>query len=265
MLQVSQGAVTRALQRLEQHLGYAVLARHSRGAVLNPAGQSYFEKVAPALDTLEEAAVQAQGSDEPFRLRLSVIPTLASHWLIPRLPDFHERHPEVRLEFTAFQREADFSKIDATILSTDGSVPEDISANYIVGKEIVPVCKPGLMRGPVKDPRELQQYPLLFNTAQPDVWGVWFQGAGVSVAQPKLHQGFDQASQMMEAAAAGLGIAVVQKCLVEAYLANGRLAIPFERTVMNRRGYHLVYPSRKRLLRPLALFKAWLMEQAEGD
>ena len=104
-LDVTAGAISRSIARLEAHLGMSVFQRHSRGCVLTPQGRLYFESVAPAIDALEGAALMAQGlqaAGEGAALKLSVTPTLATHWLIRRLRDFYRQHPEVRQSFVPY-------------------------------------------------------------------------------------------------------------------------------------------------------------------
>ncbi|ROZ78072.1 LysR substrate-binding domain-containing protein [Ramlibacter sp. WS9] len=264
-LNVTQGAVTRALQRLESHLGQVLFERNRRGTVLNSAGKAYLEAIGPALDVLEESSRRTRRRQDAERLRISVIPTLASHWLIRRLPDFHRQHPGIQLEFVQYKKESPLDEVDATIRSTDGSSPPDVVSDYIVGREIVPVCRPGFIPLAITKPEEIANFPLLFNTAQPDVWPWWFKSVCESVPALDLRIGLDQASQMMEAASSGLGIAVVQRCLLDDYLETGKLEIPWIAEVMNTRGYHLVYSSAKRHMISLRLFREWLLTKAASS
>ena len=265
-LTVTQGAVTRAINRLEEHLGRPVLDRHHRGSALTPAGKSYVEAVAPLLEGLERATLEVQGLQDKNVLRLSVIPTLASHWLIRRIPRFQQQHPHIRLQFVPYEREEThaFHGIDATIRGGDGASPEGIACEYLLGNVIVPVCKPLNPLRKAASPCALLRTRLLFHTSQPDAWSIWAAQSGCRSDGLDLDLGFDQASQLLEAAVAGLGTAIVQRCLLEDYLASERLVIACDRPVMNRRGYYLYYPARRRLRQPLVAFAAWLHEEAQA-
>jgi len=263
-LNVTQGAVTRALQRLETHLGQVLFERNRRGTVLNPAAKAYLEAIAPALDVLEQSSRRARRRQDAEHLRISVIPTFASHWLIRRLPAFHRAHPEVQLEFVQYRKESLLDDVDVTIRSTDGSSLPEVASDYIVGREIVPVCRPGFIQKAITRPEEISNFPLLFNTAVPDLWSWWFKTLCGKVPPLDMHLGFDQASQMMEAASSGLGIAIVRRCLVDDYLEAGKLEIPWHADVMNTHGYHLVYSSTRRHMNSLRVFREWLLGCAAG-
>ncbi|MGJ7530638.1 LysR substrate-binding domain-containing protein [Variovorax sp. GB1P17] len=263
-LSVTQGAVSHAIQRLEAHLGLQLFDRHRRGSSLNPAGQAYFDAVAPALDALEAASVRAQGEEDPDLLRIAVIPTFASHWLIRRLPRFHELHPKVRLDFVPYQRERlfTFPNMHATIRGGDGVFPEGVEGAYVAGRLIVPVLRPD--EGCIAHPSDFLHRSLLFHTSQPDAWKIWFAALGCPVGKLQLAQGFDQVSQLLEAAAAGLGAAIVQRCLVSDYIDDGRLRIAWDADVLNSRGYYLAHPFHRRLHPPLAKFREWLFHEAQA-
>jgi len=260
-LSVTQGAVSHAIQRLEEHLGVQLFDRHRRGSALNAAGQAYFDAVATALDALEAASTRARGQEDPDLLRIAVIPTFASHWLIRRLPRFRELHPKVRLDFVPYQREHlfTFPNMHATIRGGDGTFPEGVEGAYLTGRLIVPVLRPDA--GGITQPADLQHGPLLFHTNQPDAWKIWFTALGCPASDLQLAHGFDQVSQLLEAAAAGLGAAIVQRCLVGDYIDDGRLRIAWDAEVINSRGYYLAYPFHRRLHPPLAAFQKWILEE----
>lgn len=267
-LHVTQGAVSRAIQRLEEYLGQSLFDRHRRGSALNDAGAQYLRAVAPALDALEAAAAKAQRVEDPATLRLSVIPTFASNWLIRRLPAFQQSHPEIRLSFVPYRRDDDlgFADVHATIRGGDGALPKGLAGDYLIGRHIVPVCRPADLAnaGPIASPCDLRTRPLLFHTSQPQAWKIWFAALGCDAGSLELHLGFDQVSQLLEAAAAGLGIAMVQRCLASDYIDSGRLTLAWSEMATNTRGYYLLYPSEGRQRHALEAFRLWLLQEAQA-
>jgi LysR family glycine cleavage system transcriptional activator len=267
-LHVTQGTVSRAVQRLEDHLGTSLFDRHRRGTVLNAAGKSYLASVAPALDTLEQAAAQLRSDPNPSVLRISVIPAVANHWLIRRLPDFTARHPDVELGFVPYKKDSGWFLDDtqASIRGGDAAAPpEGLEKNYLFGKRIAPVCSPRFCAdlSSSHGAEQLKSQPLLFHTSQPEAWAIWFAAMGSSTEDIKLHLGFDQVSQLLEAAAAGLGIAMVQHCLAIDYLETHKLALAWPASANNTRGYYLYHPTSEKNHRALQEFKSWLLTEAE--
>ncbi len=266
-LEVSQGAITRAIQRLEAHLGETMFDRHRRGSSLTPIGQSYADAVAPLLRGLEQATLSVQGLAEEDLLRVAIIPTIASEWLIRRLPEFQLAHPEVRLQFVPYHRDWShaFEGVDVSIRGGDGSAPKGFECDYLLGKPIVPVRKPVRGVAPLQAPIEVLTQPLLYHTSQPDAWNIWAEAMGCGGHGLKLSYGFDQVTQLLEAALAGLGTAIVQRCFLDGHLEAGRLEIAWPQAVTNRRGYYLFYPSDRRFRHSLRVFRAWLCKQAEAS
>ena len=269
VLCVTQGAISRAVARLEEHVGQPLLRRQGRRSELTDAGRSYLAQVGPALQVIEAATVELQARRAVGALRISVLPTLASKWLIPRLPDFQARHPGVQLSFAPYRRDDPLEdpQIDAWVRNGDGRWPSPIVSDYVVGRDIVPICRPQDLDGPqaLREPADLLARPLLFHTNYPDNWAYWFNAVGVEAPALRAAADFDQVAMLVQAVIAGLGVAVVQRCLIEDDLAAGRVVVPFARPVLNQRGYFLCYPRGRRDHRPLALFREWLLDQARGS
>lgn len=263
---VTQAAVSRAVLRLEQQLGIDVFERSGAGVRLTPAGTELRRRTGKHVLALEEAALHLRRTAERMRLRLSVVPSLGTLWLLPRLEGFRVRHPEVEIEFRQYEREAPFLRddVDLWIVLKQGERqqwPRQVEARYLVGREIVAVCAPGIARG-LRSPGQLLEQPLLYHSSYRDNWALWAQAAGVPWPERWRGTGFDLAINLIEAARAGMGVAVVQKCMVEADLASGRLVMPFPGAASTGRGYYLC---RRRALgaHPAAdVFSDWLLEQA---
>lgn len=138
--------------------------------------------------------------------------------------------------------------------------PRGIEGQYIVGREIVPICRPQEL-AQIKAPADLLQRPLLFHTHYPGNWQRWFEGVGCPTGELQPAADFELVGLLVQAVAAGLGVAVVQRCLIDADLAAGRVAIAVPQAVAIERGYHLCWPGGRPMGRALGAFRQWLAEQ----
>ncbi|MDN3922472.1 LysR substrate-binding domain-containing protein [Roseateles violae] len=265
---VTQGAISRALRKLEEELGQTLFVRQARGAELTTAGREYLAQIEPALQSLEAAALAQRAPLAPTRLRLSVAPTLASQWLIPRLPDWQARHPQIALALVPYQREEDFgaAEVDAWLRPAEAHWPNGIVADYIVGRAIVPICRPQDIAAepPLREPADLLARPLLFHTHYPDHWRAWLAAVGVEPERLDTlaaSADFEQVAMLVQGVLAGLGVAVVQRCLIDDELASGRIVIPFARPVEVGGGYMLCTRRAAQSSRALRQLREWLLEQ----
>lgn len=267
---VTQAAVSRAVLRLEEQLGVDVLTRSGAGVRLTDAGAQLLRRVEKPLATLEQAAADLQRRPDRLRLRLSVVTSLGNLWLMPRLEDFRARHPDVELEFRQYHHDEDFRRDDVDLWialkpQRGQAWPRQIAARYLIGREIVAVCAPG-MAARIRSAADLVRQPLLYHSNYPDNWHLWAQASGVSLPPGWGGTGFDLVMNLIGAARSGMGVAVVQKCMVEGDLAAGRLAMPVAGAASTGRGYFLC---RRRSLGAhpaVERFSEWVMAQAaEGE
>ncbi|MFI5444269.1 LysR substrate-binding domain-containing protein [Polaromonas sp. UC242_47] len=265
-LHVTQAAVSRAVLRLEQELGQAVLARSAGGVSLTPAGTQLRQLVEKPVAALQAAAVRMRKTPERLRLRLSVVTSLGALWLMPRLEAFHLLHPEVEIEFRQYHHDEDFTRDDIDLWiaikrSAPQRWPRHIAAQYLIGREVVAVCTHERARTAQTAPLLLAQ-PLLYHSNFPDNWALWAQAQGAKLPLQRKGAGFDLVMNLIEAARSGMGVAIVQQCLAEADLASGRLVIPVPGSASTGRGYFLCRRRAQDAHPAAELFAQWLMQQA---
>ncbi|MEG0555094.1 MAG: LysR substrate-binding domain-containing protein [Comamonas sp.] len=264
-LYVTQGGISRAVARLEEHLGFALFERQGRRNTLTAAGQTYLQAVEPAITAIEAASAAARKRRHGPQLRLSVAPTIFSHWLIPRLPDFSARHPGVMLSFAPYKRDDALNapEIDAWI-RVGSRWPADIHADYVIGRDLVPICHPRELQGPqpIQTAQDLLARPLLFHTNYPGNWACWMQAQGITGPCPPPAADFETVALLTQAVAAGMGVAMVQRCLVEEDLSSGRVALALNAPVHIERGYFLCRPAGRSPSTTLEQFRQWVLEQA---
>lgn len=264
---VTQAAVSRAVLRLEEALGQAVFVRAASGVTLTPAGERLRKLTEKPVAALEAAAVELRKQPERQKLRLSVITSLGSRWLMPRLEGFHRDHPEVELEFRQYFHDEDFTRDDIDLWIENKRTahehwPRQVAATYLIGRELVAVCAPRLAQG-LRTAQQLVQLPLLYHSNYPDNWALWAKAQGVALPARRKGAGFDLVLNLIEGACAGMGVAVVQQCMVEADLASGRLVMPVAGTADTHRGY-FICRRRSQPAHPAAdVFSAWVMAQAK--
>ncbi len=270
---VTQAAISRAISRLEMHFGQVLLKRSAHRLTLTPAGQAFLDQIRGPLAAIEDASGTLLARSSRNCLTLSAVPTLASVWLVPRLPDFRRRHPDIEISFAPYRRDEDFTgpAPDAAILTgVAGEWPAGWACDYIIGNEVVPVAHPQRLRarrdaGLWNTPADLLSEPLLYHTSAPSNWQLWLEAAGVPQPRPALASGFDQVSILIQAVIADMGVAVLQRCLVRDELDAGRLAVPFDLPIALPRGYHLCAPVQRRDHPALSAFREWLLETAQSE
>lgn len=261
---LTESAVSRQIATLESNLGVRLFVRSKQRVVLTRAGRLYGTQVRRSLETLDRdtLSIIAHGSGGGY-LELAVLPTFASQWLIPRLKDFNDRTPDVRVNMGVRTDMFSFeeSHYEAAIHYGKPTWP-GTSSDYLFGEEVVPICAPSLLKKPVRKAHELLAYPLLHSTTRPDAWTRWFSDLGVEDNSTMQGVRYELHTMLIAAAAAGLGIALVPKFFVEDQLEQLGVVIPFEARSSVESAYYLVYPTELSHGRPLESFRSWLLEQA---
>ena len=266
-LHVTQGAVSRQVQGLETQLGLALFHRVRQRIRLTPAGEAYLAKVRPALDRLEAATLELKASGGAGGvLHLAVLPTFATKWLIPRIPAFTAAHPEILLNLTTRIQAFDFEEepeLDAAIHYGEGSWP-GARLEPLMDERVVAVCAPPLAAA-LRGPADLAGRTLLQLINRPQGWDEWLAAAGATEIDGRRGPRFESHLMVIQAALAGLGLAVLPDFLVADELAAGRLVEPFPGvSARSRRSYWLASPERAQDLPALAAFRAWLPREIEA-
>jgi LysR family glycine cleavage system transcriptional activator len=259
-LGLTHGAISHRIRELEDHVGGQLFRRAGNRMVPTERGQLLLGKVQYALETLAQAF--DAGGAANCRLRISVLPALATAWLISRLPHFRSLYPHIDLELqlsdalTTFER----SKLDGGIRFGRGGWPS-LHSELLAKEVLFPVCAPDYQRRlGITAPFDLGRATLLRNPWQP--WRDWLTSAQVDLGEPVSGPSFSDAAAVLQAAAAGEGVALARGVLAHDYLAAGRLIRLFDIEVGDPYSYHLVWQPHRRNLSPaLELFKQWLKAQ----
>jgi LysR family glycine cleavage system transcriptional activator len=266
-LSVTQAAISHHIKALELHLGRPLFRRLPRALTVTDEGQRFAQAVAEALDRIEAATVQARSTPGTTRLVVTVLPSFAARWLVPRLPRFYAAHPEIDLHVVATPTLLDLERegIDVGVryLPRDHRDP---SAEHLFDDELIAVCSPRLQKGrrALKQPRDLRHHTLLHAESDAD-WRAWLAVVGATEV-PLRGPLFTDASLLVQAAVAGQGVALGRSVLVYDELAVGRLVRAFPRLRRRwptTRAYYVASPP-ARAQRPEALaFRQWLRKEAQ--
>ncbi len=267
-LGVTQAAVAQQMRGLEAELGLKLFERQPRTLVMTEAARAYIASVRRAFDLLSEATEMLR--PEPQHLTISVTPTFATKWLIPRLADYTRLHPGVDLRILATERLAHFQTEAVDLAVRYGRPPfgPGLAADLLFEECLVAVGSPLLLRrsGAPETVGDIDRYVLLHDSQS--AWADYFAhckppAPGAPAPTPQAIW-FNQTTLAIDAALTGQGLALVQKEFVAQDLAAGRLAKAFDEEQRTGAGYYLVAPRRQRAPEVLAGVKAWLLGQAGG-
>lgn len=262
-LSLTQSAVSRQVQALEQQLGLSLFRREGRQVQLTDVGRLYQREMSDALGRIRSATLQALAYQSGSgTLRLATLPTFGSKWLLPRLHDFYTRHPGILVHIHSRIEAIDFetSQIDAAIGVGSNDLPGLISQRLHT-EQLVVIASPSIAQQ-VKQltPQEISEYVLLNVANNPQAWGEWFSHHRLPHRTMRLGPSFELTSHLIQAVRAGIGIGLVPHILVEEELNKGELISPGE-SFASQRSYCLIYPPRNEALPSLRAFKQWLLAQ----
>lgn len=268
-LHVTQSAVSRQIRLLEDFLGQALFQRVKQRLVLTPAGDLYAKAVRDLIDRAEAATLQVMAyNGEAGILKIALLPTFGSRWLIPRLGDFSRQHPDIQLELSTEVRPFDFANHHADVAIHFG-LPTWPGAvcHRLMGESMIPVCAPSLLadRPLPLQPADLQDFTLLQLTTRPQAWPEWLEAQQLSQQTGVRGPRFEQFHMVIQAAIAGFGMAVLPEFLIQEELSSGRLVKAFDQTVESRHAYYLVYPEARADIGKIKAFKDWLLACCAAD
>lgn len=265
-LALTQSAVSRQIQTLEEQLGVTLIVRDGRRIALTPDAVQYAAEVRGALNQIAQASLKLTVNPAGGALNLAILPTFGMRWLVPRLPDFARAHPEVTLNLATRVKPFNFAleHFDAAIQFGNADWP-DTRSMRLRGEAVIAVCAPELIAArPPTCAASLLDMPLMHIETRPDAWRAWFAAQGVETGRV-TGTIYDQFSTITQAALHGLGVALLPEYLAEGDIAAGRLAIAWGGPTPSPGAYHLIWPEAKTTDGALAKFRDWLTGQIGDD
>jgi LysR family transcriptional regulator, glycine cleavage system transcriptional activator len=268
-LSVTPGAVSQQIQNLEDYVGVALFKRTPKGLLLTDPAQIALPSLREAFDRLAEAASMLTAAVDGRRLTVTVPPSFASKWLLPRLGSFESLHPEVDVWVSADNELTDFAsgEVDLAIRYGSGRYP-GLETIQLMHETVLPVASPALLEAqPLEAPADLANQVLLHD-GSPDAdpscpdWTMWLAARGVKGVDGSRGPRFNQSSLVIEAAVGGRGVALAKRTLAQADLDAGRLVVPLQIATAVDFAYYLVHPKTKGRLPQVKAFIAWIGQQA---
>jgi LysR family transcriptional regulator, glycine cleavage system transcriptional activator len=273
-LNVTPAAISQQVKGLEAYYDVPLFRRATRTLYLTDAGQAALPTLREGFDKLAEAANRIAARESDSVLTVSVTPSFAAKWLMPRLEHFVSAHPEfdVRLDATEALTDFDADNVDAAIRYGLGSY-DNLYSMGLMEDEAFPVCSPALLKGPrpLSSPEDLRYHSLLHvdwkvQTELYPNWSMWLKAAGVQeTVNIKRGPRFSSESLSVQAAVEGLGVAITLRSLARDDLKAGRLVRPFARSVIDETKffYHFVCPYPNLEVAKVKAFKDWIMLEAQ--
>lgn len=265
VLHLTHSAVSQQIRGLEEQLGFALFERRGRRVVLNPAGDALLRSVQAALSQLDDgvqAAAAAAGGDAQ-RIRVTMLPSFAQRWLLPRMGRWRERHPDLALEIDASHQLVDLQREGFHAGLRQGRGPWaglESERLFDAPMPFIVVGSPAAARRLLgAQPEMLAREPLLDDA---ELWQRWFAAAGLRTKVTTVAV-FNDAGLMLQAAEQNLGLALCRELLAADALRDGRLVrlSPVSITHEQAHPYHLVYPPSLRDWAPLAALRKWLHDE----
>jgi DNA-binding transcriptional LysR family regulator len=268
-LALSQSAVSRQVQQLEDSLGAALFERRHRSLALTEAGRIMHRAVEDSLERLRDAAARVRTSANRAQVTLTCTPGFASFWLIPRLPRFTAANPEADLRISATLDLVDLerSNVDLAVRF----VPSEQGAGPLLfEEEVQPMCAPALLRDstrPLKTAADLERHTLLtvemHDAPLTADWEPWLQLMGLSTVHMAHTVRFTRYGEAVEAAVAGQGIVIGRLPLLADLVREKKLVTPFRSPAASRRGYFVTLAPHAAHNPAARACADWLVAEAE--
>jgi LysR family transcriptional regulator, glycine cleavage system transcriptional activator len=268
----TQSAVSHRIKALENEIGVPLFERLARGLELTSAGAALAHRLNEAIADISRTIAELDRAGEPRQLRVTMLPSVASRWLMPRLSRFCQLHPDVHVQIVADPRVIDLraERIDLAIRFGPGQY-RGFESTPFMSDRMLPVCSPQLLeqRDRITSVDELTRLPLLHDSgAEGDGgslsdWRSWLDQLGRRDLPCRTGQRFSHAGLAIEAAVLGLGVAMARLSLVADHLTNGTLVCPLPLTTATAFSYYLVAPPARASAPDIAVFSEWLHTEAK--
>lgn len=280
-LHLTQSAVSRQIQQLEEFLGLNLFNRTRHGVELTQAGEHYFKNIKTNLLGIEQSTLDVMSHKGlGGTLKIGVVPTFATRWLLPRLYKFNKIHPEITIHLETSTKPFLFSDhiFDAAIYTGTPSQIENwpgIQHHYLMNEDVVPVCSVDLifkhfpqLKGQTGEltrslsVEEIASLPLLQQTTRPNIWKEWFEVSEFNHPYALEGQRHELFSMLAVAATHHMGVALIPQKLLEKELRSGELIIASQIKLKGSRAYYFVYSEQQQS--PLITkFVDWLLAEVE--
>ncbi|MBT3787940.1 MAG: transcriptional regulator GcvA [Alphaproteobacteria bacterium] len=264
---VTQAAISHQVKALEAWLGQPLFLRKNRNLYLTEAGQSYAGPLGMAFDEIDTATARLNALDSSGTLTVSVLPSIAAKWLVPRMRGFREQYPDIDVRLSPSTHLTDFSREAVDVVLRYGRGDWfGMKSDLFLTEDIFPVCSPELLKGryPLNEPADLRHHTLLHDDYFED-WTRWLLAAGVEGVESERGPVYEDSANILQAAIAGEGVALGRSALAADDLAAGRLVRVFNISLPREFAYYVVAPEASADRPKVAAFRHWVIETAAND
>jgi LysR family glycine cleavage system transcriptional activator len=264
---VTQAAISHQIKSLEEHLGLKLFMRKNRALLLTEEGQSYYLDIKDIFTALHDATEKLLARGAKGAITVSMQPSFAIQWLVPRLNAFNQMHPEIDVRIKAVD-DPDHSlteDVDIAIYYGRGHWP-DVNAEKLHTEYLIPACSPLLLQGkkPLNTVHDLAQHTLLHDTSRRD-WKRWFKEVGVKGSNVNHGAIFSHSSMVLQAAIYGQGVALVNSVLAKPDIDAGRLICPFEHVLISKSSFYIVCREHQLEVGKIASFRQWVLDTVSTE
>lgn len=262
-LDVTPTAISHQIKMLEEELGIELFRRRPRPLLLTDAGEKLYPILRDGFDRFADAIATLQPQSK--ELTVSVIPTFATKWLVTRLPDFQQAHPDIEIRLHTSNDVVDLQarKIDLAVRYGRGNYP-GLEVRHLMSDVFTPMCSPRFLTGKnaIREPEDLSKHTLLhfewlnFGAGEPN-WANWLKAAKITTVDPSRGTKFTEESLAIQSAIAGQGVALCSSIHAADDLAMRLLVQPFE-MVLEGMSYYAVYLKNHPKEQSILKFVNWL-------
>ncbi|KAB2825203.1 transcriptional regulator GcvA [Aliivibrio finisterrensis] len=264
---VTQAAVSHQIKALEEFLGLKLFRRRNRSLLLTEEGQSYFLDIKEIFSSLSEATDKVLERSAKGALTISLPPSFAIQWLVPRLSDFNNQEPDIDVRIKAVDMDEGSltEDVDVAIYYGRGNWP-GLRVELLYQEQLLPLCSPQVLLNekPLATIDDLRFHTLLHDTSRKD-WKLFvkqFELAGMNVNHGPI---FSHSTMVLQAAAHGQGIALGNNVLAQPELDAGRLVAPFEEVLISKNAFYLVCSEKQADTGRIATFREWILSKARSE
>lgn len=245
-LGLTESAISHQVRRLEEFLRTPLIDRSGKRPKLTDTGRRYLEQIEPALRQIHAATEALMPASGRSIVRLTLPPSLAATWLIPKLGAFEREYPEIDLQLITTTRVVDLKRdqVELAIRHGKGAWP-DVDATFLLEETAMPVCAPGYLDPVPQEPslEVLHKVRIIVNANFPDEWEEWARAHGFEPPAQNDVVTLDVMEQTLQVAASGHGLAMGRRPVVDDWLASGRLIVPFGGADPTGAAYYLCRPT----------------------
>jgi LysR family glycine cleavage system transcriptional activator len=264
---VTQAAISHQIKALEDNLGIKLFMRKNRSLLLTEEGQSYYLDIKDVFNALHDATERLLARGAKGAITVSLQPSFAIQWLVPRLNTFNLLHPDIDVRIKAVdQPENSLTEdVDLAIYYGRGRW-SGIHAEQLHTEYLIPVCSPLLLSGskPLRIIDDLANHTLLHDASRRD-WKRWFKHVDFKGGNVNHGPIFSHSAMVLQAAIHGQGVALAHSVLAKPDIDSGRLVCPFKEVLISKNSYYIVCREKQLELGKIAAFREWVLQTVADE